>query len=223
MLLGLLMVLAAAPADANPPVTVSGVVRRPPAVLAAAPAPSRYRERGRHDSEQATESAGAGCACNPGLFAVVEITGDNLPAPDLTMRPPTMAQKDRMFVPSVLAVPVGGSIEFPNQDPFFHNVFSYSKTKKFDLGRYPEGESASVTFLEPGIVPVFCEIHYSMRAYIHVVETPWYDVTAEDRRFEILGVRPGEYTIRVWQEGLPDLVRPLVVEAGADSVWVEIP
>jgi hypothetical protein len=122
-----------------------------------------------------------------------------------------MAQKDRMFVPSVLAVPVGATVEFPNLDPFFHNVFSYSKPKRFDLGRYPAGDSESVVFDKPGIVSVFCEIHYSMRAYVHVLDTPYFAVTDEERRFEIADVRPGEYVLHVWQENLPEIRRPLTV------------
>ena len=69
---------------------------------------------------------------------------------------------------------VGTTVSFPNFDPFFHNVFSYSKPKKFDLGRYAQGKSAEVKFDKPGIVNLFCEIHYSMKAYIHVLATPYF-------------------------------------------------
>ena len=110
-----------------------------------------------------------------------------------------------------LAVPVGATVEFPNLDPFFHNVFSYSKTKRFDLGRYPAGNSESVTFDKPGIVSIFCEIHYSMRAYVHVLDTPYFAVSDDERHFEIDDVEPGEYVLHVWQENLPEIQRPLSV------------
>lgn len=125
-----------------------------------------------------------------------------------------------MFEPSVLAVPVGTTVEFPNLDPFFHNVFSYSKTKKFDLGRYPKGESQSVTFDKPGIVQIFCEIHYSMRAYVHVVTTPYAAVSNEQGEFYIPNVTRGEYTLHVWQEKLPELTIPLSIVN--DSTFVEV-
>jgi hypothetical protein len=200
--------------------SVRGVVLRPPVESARVESPSRYREH-RPAGEPAEAIATAGCRCDPGRYAVVHLTGDSLPPIRLPLQPPSMAQKDRMFDPAVLAVPVGGEVTFPNLDPYFHNVFSYSKTRRFDLGRYPQGESASVVFERPGIVPVFCEIHYTMRAYIHVLDTPYFDVTGEDRRFEIADVRPGEYVLHVWQENQPEIRRPIVV--GRAPVELEIP
>jgi plastocyanin len=131
-----------------------------------------------------------------------------------------MAQRDTAFAPGAVVIPVGGSVVFPNEDPFFHNVFSYAKPRSFDLGRYPAGESHRVVFDKPGIVPVFCEIHYSMRAYIHVLETPYFDVSDESRRFEIADVAPGEYVLHVWQENLPEIVLPVVV--GDDPVRLQV-
>lgn len=152
---------------------------------------------------------------------MVWLTGENLPRPAPSSNPPRMAQRDRMFVPAVIAIPVGGTVAFPNDDPFFHNVFSYSKTRTFDLGRYPKGDSHDVRFEKPGIVPVFCEIHYSMRAYIHVLESPYFAVSDERGRFSISDVAPGNYTIHVWQENLAELTRPLVVTS--DDISIEIP
>lgn len=201
-------------------VVVEGIVRREPATQEGSSAPPRYRERRRARVPEDEGNQAAGCACNPGLFAVVQLVSDDLPPLKLPLHPPAMAQKERRFEPSVIAVPVGGTVEFPNHDPFFHNVFSYSKVRKFDLGRYPEGKSAAVTFDEAGVVPVFCEIHYSMRAYVHVVETPYYAVTDEHRRFRIPDVRPGDYTLRVWQEGLPEIERRVLVLD--ESVWIDV-
>ncbi|HMB71576.1 MAG TPA: hypothetical protein VKU85_19860 [bacterium] len=198
--------------------SVSGVVLRAPAPQPARAQINRYR--GRDAAAGDREAADAGCQCNPGEYAVVHLTGDALPPVRVQPVPPTMAQKDRMFEPSVLAVPVGGAVSFPNRDPVFHNVFSYSKTRSFDLGRYPQGETHDVVFDEAGIVPVFCEIHYSMRAYIHVFDTPYFAVSDLSRRFEIADVDPGRYTLHVWQENLPEITVPVTV--GEDPVRLEV-
>jgi hypothetical protein len=109
-----------------------------------------------------------------------------------------MAQRDTAFQPALLAVPVGSSVRFPNDDKFFHNVFSYSKTKRFDLGRYPKGESKSVVFDDAGAVSVFCEIHKWMRGAIIVLENPYYAVVRDDGSFSIPNVPPGTYKVAVW-------------------------
>lgn len=218
--LGLLVLLFTTGGPAFAGTAVRGVVLRAPAPAARVDGPSRYRERVASHDDAPAESA-PDCRCDPGRFAVVQLTGTSLPAPKPTPQPPVMAQKDRMFVPSVLAIPVGGAVQFPNLDPFFHNVFSYSKTRSFDLGRYPEGKSETIVFDKPGIVPIFCEIHYSMRAYIHVVETPYFAVTDAERRFEIADVAPGEYVLRVWQENLPEIRQPVSVRDR--PVELEIP
>ena len=195
---------------------IYGQVKRPPAQTKPERAISRYRGA----ESQVAQEAGEDCVCNPGLFSVVYLTSKNLPpivAPDSI---PLMAQKDKMFVPSVLAVGVGYTVEFPNLDPFFHNVFSYSKTKQFDLGRYPKGESERVTFDKPGIVKVFCEIHYSMRAYVHVLETPYFAASDEKGNFAIKNVQPGDYTLNIWQENLTDIQQPITVKG--DSIFVNV-
>ena len=96
-------------------------------------------------------------------------------------------------------------------DPFFHNVFSYSKTKKFDLGRYAEGHSKSVTFNKPGIVRVFCEIHSNMLAHIIVLEQPYFTLTEQDGSFRISDVPPGEYDLHIWQENAPEQVKHVMI------------
>jgi hypothetical protein len=220
ILVGILGIFVlSAPEVAVADTSVRGIVLRAPAPVPRAVTVNRYRDRAPAPADDA-ESA-AGCACNPGLFAVVHLTGENMPPIRLPMTPPLMAQKDRMFVPSVVAVPVGGTVEFPNWDPYFHNVFSYSKTRKFDLGRYPQGETESVQFEEAGIVPIFCEIHYAMRAYVHVLESPYYTVSDELRQFEISGVEPGDYVLHVWQENLPEITKAITV--GVEPLYVELP
>ena len=111
---------------------------------------------------------------------------------------PRLVQQDTSFRPPLLVVPVGTAVEFPNRDPFFHNVFSYSAPKRFDLGRYPRGESRTVTFDRAGVVKVYCEIHQWMRSAVLVVENPFHDVVAEDGRFTIANVPPGRYKLAVW-------------------------
>lgn len=109
-----------------------------------------------------------------------------------------MAQLGETFIPHVLPVVVGSTVEFPNQDPIFHNVFSLSGTKTFDLGRYPKGESRSVIFEQPGIVPVFCHLHSDMSAIIVVLDTPFFAVPDPDGQYQIDNIPPGTYTLVAW-------------------------
>jgi len=106
-----------------------------------------------------------------------------------------MAQEGTAFVPNLLVVPVGGVVSFPNHDPLFHNVFSYSSTKTFDLGRYPRGQSRDVAFDRPGIVRVFCEIHASMYAAIVVAGSPWYRLLQPEEPFQFNDLPAGHYKI----------------------------
>src|ERR1051326_4578409 len=96
-----------------------------------------------------------------------------------------MKQRDKSFVPHVVAIPVGGSVEFPNLDPIFHNAFSNFEGTRFDVGLYAPGTSQTVVFRTPGIVRVFCNIHPTMSAIIAVVPTPWYDVTGPSGKFSV--------------------------------------
>jgi plastocyanin len=130
---------------------------------------------------------------------------------------PTMTQRDTTFLPPVVAVRAGGTVVFPNGDPFFHNVFSYSSAQRFDLGRYPQGESKSVTFGEPGIVEVFCEVHEFMRGAIIVTENPFHAVVGEDGSFRIPGVPVGEHTIAFWHPDHQPLEQRVVVTAGGTA------
>jgi len=193
-----------------------GQVLRRPAKTSPEKAISRYRGK----ENLVNLDAGEDCVCNPGLFSVIYLTGQNLPQANIPDSVPTMAQKDKMFVPSVLTVPVGSEVEFPNLDQFFHNVFSYSAVKQFDLGRYPQGESEAVTFDKPGIVKIFCEIHYSMRAYVHILESPYFATSDERGNFVIKDVMPGTYTLNVWQENLPEITQTITIKN--DSTYLKI-
>src|SRR5438270_519947 len=111
-----------------------------------------------------------------------------------------MKQEGKQFIPHVLAIPVGGSVSFPNLDPIFHNAFSTFSGKPFDVGLYPPHTSRSVVFDKAGIVQVFCNIHSTMSAIIAVVPTPWYAVTPPTGKFNIPNVPAGEYELHIFQE-----------------------
>jgi len=115
-----------------------------------------------------------------------------------------MDQKNKTFIPHILAVEVGATVRFPNSDPIFHNAFSNYEGRVFDLGLYPPGTSRHVAFDRPGIVRVFCNIHSAMSAVIVVVPTPWFAATGKDGVFSIPNVAPGEYLLRVFHERATD-------------------
>jgi plastocyanin len=123
-------------------------------------------------------------------------------------------QRNETFVPHVLAVMVGTVVDFPNSDKTFHNVFSLSKAKKFDLGRYAVGHSKSVRFDRPGVVRVFCDIHSHMNAFVLVFSHPFFDVTDTEGRFRLDSVPAGTYTVVGWYEGEPRASRAVTVPPG---------
>jgi plastocyanin len=130
----------------------------------------------------------------------------------------TMSQRNEAFVPHVLAVRVGTVIDFPNEDSVFHNVFSLSKTKRFDLGRYPRGQSKAIRVDEPGIVRVFCDIHSHMNAFILVFAHRFFDVTDEQGRYRIEQVPPGTYTLVAWYEGAITQTRSVTVPEDGGAI-----
>lgn len=134
--------------------------------------------------------------------------------------PPVLAQKGKSFVPQVLPIKVGTEVGFPNQDPFFHNVFSYSKITAFDLGRYPQGQSRTNRFDHVGLVKVFCEIHSQMRAYVLVLDTDAFCVADTGGRYTITGVPPGKYNLVAWHPTKKPKTVP--VEIGDEPRVVDI-
>jgi plastocyanin len=111
---------------------------------------------------------------------------------------PVLDQKDLMFHPQVLPILVGTMVDFPNRDNLFHNVFSYSQPKEFDLGRYPTGESRSIRFDRPGVVRVYCDIHSHMNATILILENHYFAVPDDQGSFSIKNVPSGTYTVKFW-------------------------
>jgi plastocyanin len=127
---------------------------------------------------------------------------------------PVMRQHDERFTPHVLAVTAGTTVAFPNDDAIYHNVFSLSRTRTFDLGRYPKGESKSVRFGVPGVVQVFCHIHADMNGYILVLPNRYFTIPDSTGRFAIGGVPPGEYRLVAWHERIRPIVTTVRVDAG---------
>ena len=114
---------------------------------------------------------------------------------------PAMDQKDKAFVPHILPVVVGTAVEFKNQDPFKHNIFS-PDGERYNLGTWEQGQSRTYTFRRPGVYRQLCNIHPEMLAYILVLETSYFALTDNDGSFEIAGVPSGKYLLRVWGEKL---------------------
>ena len=127
-------------------------------------------------------------------------------------------QRNENFVPRVVAVTVGSTVDFPNDDAIYHNVFSLSKTKTFDLGRYAAGRSKTVRFDKPGIVRVFCDIHSHMSAFILVFAHRFFAVTDDQGRYVIEGVPPGRFAVAAWYEGRVRASSEVVVPPGGGAV-----
>ena len=128
-----------------------------------------------------------------------------------------VTQKELTFLPSLLPVRVGTRVEFPNLDDTYHNIFSYSTPKRFDLGRYRPDERPvpSQVFDVPGLVTLRCDIHEHMRALILVLATPHFVITDVDGRFRLGGVPPGRYTLKAWLDSKTTLERSVeLVEGG---------
>jgi hypothetical protein len=125
-----------------------------------------------------------------------------------------MRQDDERFMPHVLPILRGTTVDFPNADDVFHNVFSLSSARTFDLGRYPQGSAKSVTFEKSGIVQVFCHIHSDMSAVILVLDSPHFAQPATSGRYAIDDVPPGEYTVVGWHERIKPVTRTVRVVAG---------
>jgi plastocyanin len=134
-----------------------------------------------------------------------------------------LLQKDKRFSPHMLAVTVGTAIEFPNQDPFFHDVFSIYHGRPFDLGLYESGAVRKVRFTQPGVSYIFCNIHPDMSAVVIALSTSHFAITARDGTFRIPGVPPGHYRLGVWYEMASEselnlLARDVEITAGDNAV-----
>jgi plastocyanin len=133
-------------------------------------------------------------------------------------------QQGARFQSEVIVVPTGSVVEFPNSDPIFHNVFSLSKAQPFDLGYYPQGQSRTVKFNNPGVVQVYCHIHSNMYAAIVVTASPWFQKPLPDGSFSFSNVPPGRYKLTAWHKiaGLYK-VDVEVPETGSADVTIRVP
>src|SRR6267142_145032 len=122
-----------------------------------------------------------------------------MPSPPATLR---LVQKNKSFEPHILVVPVGSMVEFPNHDPFFHNVFSLFEGKRFDLGLYEAGTSRIVHFDRAGVSYIFCNIHPEMSAVVIALTTPYFGVSDSNGKIRIANVPAGRYSAQVWAEGV---------------------
>jgi plastocyanin len=124
----------------------------------------------------------------------------------------SIEQRGREFVPDMVVAPVGSTISFPNLDPIFHNVFSLSKPRAFDLGNYPRGQSKDVTFPKPGIVFVYCHLHSNMEASIVISPNGWATRADAAGHFTLAGVPPGKYTVTAWHKSAGFFRKTVVVD-----------
>jgi plastocyanin len=146
---------------------------------------------------------------------VIYLEGPARTGPSTTL---TMQQVNRRFSPDLVVIPVGSTVSFPNMDPIFHNIFSLSKPKTFDLGSYNKGESRSVVFSKPGVVSVYCHLHPNMAATVVVTPTRWYAQSDRSGQFRIQDVPSGQYTIVAWHKAAGFFRKSILVEPGHNSV-----
>jgi plastocyanin len=150
-----------------------------------------------------------------GRWAAIWLQGSGHGTP---LRRASIDQRDKTFSPHVLVVTAGTTVQFPNNDTVFHNVFAYFEAKRFDLGMYPRGATRSVTFEKTGVVSVLCNVHPQMSAFIVIVDTPYYSVASSSGDFRIKGVPPGTYTLHAWHESGAQLERTVTVGAEASPL-----
>jgi len=196
------MALLVSPSAAFASGSLEGTVALPPGH--SAPVPNQRYE--------IVSKAGV-LAPNPPV-AVIYLEGDFPASPPPATR--QIAQKNLQFSPSLLAIEVGTRVEFPNLDATYHNIFSFSPTKRFDLGRYRSDEKPvpAVVFDKAGLVTLRCDIHEHMRALILVVPTPFFVLTGTDGRYRLDGIPPGRYVAKAWIDSRSTRSLPVEIHDG---------
>jgi len=198
-------------------------------VLTPAPAPgtSDYSDTGLSHFENSTASTVKGrivltnskVGARDASGVVIWLSSPNGPAPRSANRQKkVITQRDKRFLPHIIAIEVGSDVDFPNEDPFFHNVFSIYNGKRFDLGLYASGETRPVNFNRPGISYIFCNIHPHMSAVVVALETSHFAVSDKTGSFAIGSVPAGNYRLGIWHErARPETLNALVrsVRVGA--------
>jgi plastocyanin len=209
-LMAVAMIVAAPAVHAG---VIRGTVRVPSLGQGGAPAPDPYA--GRASAMPMARSVPHGSVTDAVVF--VESVSPAVDSALAASAPrPRLAQKDQSFVPRVLPIAVGTTVDFPNLDPIYHNVFSPSPLKRFDLGKYPRGQSKSVTFGRPGVVNVYCDIHSDMEAFVLVLPHHAFTQPSASGAFELPSLPPGSYVLRAWHPDFHELRREVEVPANGD-------
>lgn len=191
-------------------VPLAAAVRQPPR----ATVQGRITVKQEPPRRVASRYAGAATpATQQQLPMIVYLRGAGLGSAQPPATAPVMAQHDTAFSPAYLVVAKGTSVHFRNEDPFYHNVFSYSKPKRFDLGRFPRPEAKAVAFDKTGTIDVFCEIHRSMRGVILVTDNAFHTEVAADGAYALRDVPAGSYELVVWNASHGEKVYPVTVPA----------
>jgi plastocyanin len=211
----LIAVFAAAPSGQVPDAgSIAGHVRLTPKIKGRALPSTAYPTRavGAHDPSTLPEIK------NVVVYLKDVAFRGALPASTVALR-----QEHETFVPHVLAITKGSAVDFPNDDPIFHNVFSLSKTKPFDLGMYKNGESREVKVDKAGIVRLGCNLHASMSAYLIVVDAPAYVSTNADGTFSFASLAPGKYRVQAWNERSAEpLDSEVEIKAGENDTKLDL-
>lgn len=185
-------------------------VRRAPRIAESRPAIAETGLPPRHDPPDRRRSVVYLQTAPQGAFEAVEHARARLD------------QKNQEFEPYVLAIGTGTTVDFPNNDLTYHNVFSLSKAGRFDLGRYSRGHSKSVRFDRAGVIRVFCDIHSQMSAFILVFAHRYFTTTEEDGSYRIDGVPPGSYMVAVWNDGEEREARPVTIPPEGGPVELDL-
>jgi plastocyanin len=177
-----------------------------------------------HGKNQHTPSRTITDASNVAVWLIPIDNASNVSAARTSAKPiPQLVQRNKTFEPHVLVVQVGTLVQFPNRDPFFHNIFSLFDGKRFDLGLYEAGSSRTVRFDRPGVSYLFCNIHPEMSAVVIAVATPYFGLSDRSGRVTIDGVPDGRYEMQVWYErtrqaDLNQLAEEVNISAAARSL-----
>lgn len=138
-------------------------------------------------------------------------------APAAAAETQEIQQLDRRFVPDLVVVPVGSAVSFPNMDPIFHNIYSLSKPRSFDLGSYDKGETRKVAFPKPGIVDIYCHLHPNMEAVVVITPNRWYARPDRNGQYKIPDVPPGQYTLVAWHKAAGFFRKTVTIGNGHDA------
>ncbi len=200
--------------DMQPRASASGLGGTVEGLVTIVSRPSRrLSSAGAYPGRSVTVGPAASGSELPNVVVFVGLPGRASAAPGRA----TVRQVGEMFAPRVVAVSTGSMVEFPNDDPFFHDVFSLSRAATFDLGRYPRGESRTRRFDRSGLVKVFCHFHSHMTALIRVFDHPYFAIPDDSGRFVIRDVPPGSHRVVAWHERVGEVGHEITVGDGATA------